>query len=437
MRKRRVAALAVLAAATAVAATSVGSAGTKRPLQQSTFSQQQAKSCAFTLRIGDVLPFTGGLAAYGANLDRAVKVAVGLQNQALKRTGYSKGISVRLVGSEDGQTQASASVEAATKLVKSNHANVLIGEMASSATIPMAQSVAIPNHIVQISPTSSAPQISDIKDNGYLWRTYPSDTLQGKVLAQAVIDAFGKGATVNVGARNDAFGTALKKLFVAQFTKLGGKVGVNISWNPDQANFDSEMGQLAGGSPKGWVIIDFPETFQKYVASLVRTGKWDTTKTFMTEALRNTTVLDAIGNPVVGLRGTAASAAGGPAGASFATYWKKNVKGAKPYTGFEGTALDAANVAFLAALRACSSSPARIKANLVRVSGPPGAKVTFLQLAKAIKLVRAGKEIDYEGAFSPVDFDSHGDTGSAVFEIWKYASAGKIDTLKTVTFRGG
>jgi ABC-type branched-subunit amino acid transport system substrate-binding protein len=429
MGKRRVAALAVLVTAGAVGAASVSSAGTKHTTQQS-------KGCAFTLRIGDVLPFTGGLAAYGANLDRAVKVAVGLQNAALKRTGYSKKISVRVVGSEDGQTQASASVEAATKLVKSNHANVLIGEMASSATIPMAQSVAIPNRVVQISPTSSAPQITDIKDNGYLWRTYPSDTLQGKVLAKAVIDAFGKGATVNVGARNDAFGTALKQLFVAQFTKLGGKVGVNISWNPEQASFDSEMGRLADGSPKGWVIIDFPETFQKYVAALVRTGKWDATKTFMTEALRNTTVLDAVGNPVVGLRGTAASAAGGPAGASFAAYWKKNVKGAKPYTGFEGTALDAANVAFLAALRGCSSSPAKIKTNLVRVSGPPGAKVTFLQLAKAIKLVRAGKEVDYEGAFSPVDFDSHGDTGSAVFEIWKYASAGKIDTLKTITFRG-
>ena len=105
------------------------------------------------------------------------------------------------------------------------------------------------------------------------------------MLAQAVIDAFGKGSTINVGARNDAFGTALKQLFVSEFTKLGGKVGVNVSWNPDQANFDTEMGQLVGGSPKGWVIIDFPETFQKYVASLVRTGKWDATRTFMTESL--------------------------------------------------------------------------------------------------------------------------------------------------------
>ena len=430
MRRRGFTALAtvVIVFVMAAAATSVGSAGTTR-------SARASKSCGFTLRIGDVLPFTGGLAAYGANLDRAVKVGIGLQNAALKQDGLAKKIHVSLVGSEDGQTQATASVEAATKLIKVNHANVIIGEMASSATIPMAQSVTIPNHIVQISPTSSAPDITSIADNGYLWRTYPSDTLQGKVLAQAVIDAFGKGATINIGARNDAFGTALKQLFVTEFTKLGGKVGVDIAWNPDQANFDSEMGQLVNGNPKGWVIIDFPETFQKYVASLVRTGKWDASRTFMTEALRNTTVLDAIGNPVVGLRGTAASSAGGPAGASFAAYWKKHVSGAKPYTGFEGTALDAANVAFLAALRACSSSPAKIKANLVAVSGHPGVKVTYLQMAKAIKLVRAGKEVDYEGAFSPVDFDKNGDIGSAVFEIWKYASAGTIDTLKTVTFK--
>jgi hypothetical protein len=72
----------------------------------------------------------------------------------------------------------------------------------------------------------------------------------------------------------------------------------------------------------------------------------------------------------------------------------------------------------------------------VAASGPKGTKVNYLQLAKAIKLIRAGKDVDYEGAFSPVDFDAKGDVGSAVFEIWKYSAAGKIDTLKTITFRG-
>ena len=104
MRKTRIVALAAGAAATAAA---VG-------LLVAPAQGAAAKNCAFQLKIGDVLPFTGDLAAYGANLDRAVKIAVGLQNAALKKAGLSKKISVKLVGSEDGQTQATASVEAAT-----------------------------------------------------------------------------------------------------------------------------------------------------------------------------------------------------------------------------------------------------------------------------------------------------------------------------------
>jgi ABC-type branched-subunit amino acid transport system substrate-binding protein len=390
------------------------------------------RSCAFQLRIGDVLPFTGGLAAYGANLDRAVKLAVGMQNASLKRLKLTK-MSVKLVASEDGQTQASASVEAATKLVKANHVSVIIGEMASSATIPMAQSVAIPNRVVDISPTSSAPQITGIKDNGYLWRVYPSDYLQGRVLAQAAIGAFGKGKTVNVGARNDAFGTALEQLFVTQYRKLGGKVGLTLRWNPDQANYDTEAGRLVSGSPAGYVIIDFPETFQKFVPSLVRTGKWQASRTLMTEALRNADVLKGIGSPADGLRGTAATSVGAPARAAFDALWKKQVHGAKPYTGFEGTAFDAANLAYLAAVKACSATGSKIKTQLRAVSGPPGTKVTYKSMDKAVKLLLARKDINYEGAWGPIDWDKNGDPGSAVYEIWKYSN-GQITTQRTITF---
>jgi ABC-type branched-subunit amino acid transport system substrate-binding protein len=422
--------LAALAACAllAVSATPAGHSSTQKT------AADTAASCSFALRIGDVLPFTGDLAAYGANLDRAVKLGVDLQSAALRAAKL--GATVKLVASEDGQTQASASVEAATKLVKSDKVNVVIGEMASTATIPMAQSVTVPNRIVQISPTSSAPQLTTLKDNGYLWRTYPSDALQGKVLAQAAVDAFGRGATINTGARNDAFGTALLALFKAEWAKRGGKIGQSVLWNPTQATFDTEAQKLVEGNPAGFVIIDFPETFEKFAPSLVRSGKWSASKTLMTEAMRNGDVLSKIGSPVDGLRGTAASAAGGPAGKAFAAYWKSHVKGAKPYTSFEGTALDAANVAFLAAVKACSSRPARIKANLRSVSGPPGTKVTFLTLGRAIRLLRAGKDVDYEGAFSPVDFDANGDIGSAVFEIWRNDGGGKISTLKTITFRG-
>jgi ABC-type branched-subunit amino acid transport system substrate-binding protein len=425
-RKRKALALIVLGACSLLAATAATSAPT-------TGSAATGQACSFSLRMGSVLPFTGDLAAYGANLDRAVKLGVSLQNAALRSAKLDA--TVQLAASQDGQTQASASVEAATKLVKTDKVNVIIGEMASTATIPMAQSVTVPNRIVQISPTSSAPQLTTLKDNGYLWRAYPSDALQGKVLAQAAVEAFGRGATVNAGARNDAFGTALLQLFRSEYTKRGGKIGTSLSWNPDQPTFDTEAQRLVTGSPAGFVIIDFPDTFEKFAPALVRSGQWSADKTLMTEAMRNSEVLTKIGAPVNGLRGTAASAAGGPAGKAFAAYWKRNVKGAKPYTSFEGTALDAANVAFLAAVKACSSQPSRIKANLRAVSGPPGIKVNFRSLGRAVRLLRSGREVDYEGAFSPVDFDGNGDIGSAVFEIWKNDGGGKISTLKTITFR--
>jgi ABC-type branched-subunit amino acid transport system substrate-binding protein len=421
--RKGVAAAALLAATASAAGVAAGTASTRAA----------QRSCSFQLRIGDVLPFTGGLAAYGANLDRAVKLAVDMQNASLKRLKLSK-MSVKLVGSEDGQTQASASVEAATKLVKANHVSVLIGEMASSATIPMAQSVAIPNRVVDITPTSSAPQITGIKDNGYLWRVYPSDYLQGRVLAQAAISAFGKGKTVNVGARNDAFGAALEQLFVAQYKKLGGKVGQTLRWNPDQANYDTEAARLVSGSPAGYVIIDFPETFAKFAPSLVRTGKWQATRTLMTEALRNADVLKGIGAPAEGLRGTAATSVGAPARSAFDALWKKRVKGAKPYTGFEGTAFDAAQLAFLAAVKACGATGAKIKTQLRAVSGPPGKKVTYKQLDSAVKLLVAGKDVNYEGAWGPIDWDKNGDPGSAVYEIWRYSN-GQISTQKTITFK--
>jgi branched-chain amino acid transport system substrate-binding protein len=395
-----------------------------------------ARACSFELRIGTVLPFTGDLSAFGPNMDRAVKLAVAIQNANLQRLGLSSQIRSVVVASEDGQTQARASVEAATKLVKTDRVDVVIGEMASSATIPMAQSVTIPNRVVTISPTSSAPQITAIRDGGYLWRVYPSDYLQGRVLAQAAIDAFGRGRTVNVGSRNDAFGNALRNLFVREFRSRGGRVGANFAWNPNQPNFDGEAQRLVDGDPAGWVIIDFPDTFQKMVPSLFRTGEWEATRTLMTEALRNADALKKVERAVVGLRGTAATSSGAPARASFDRLWKQQVKGGDAYTGFEGTAFDAANLAFLAAVRACSSRPAAIKTYLRAVSAPPGRKVTYRQMGTAIRLALAGRDVNYEGAWGPIDFDRNGDPGSAVYEIWRYAGGDRITTVKTITFRG-
>ncbi|MDQ6772344.1 MAG: ABC transporter substrate-binding protein, partial [Candidatus Dormibacteraeota bacterium] len=126
----------------------------------------------FTLKVGIVLPFTGDLATYGPSLDKSARMAVTMVNGALKKDGID--VNVQVVGSEDDQTTPAAGVEAATKLVKTQGAQVVVGSMSSGVTLAIAQSVAIPNNVVLVTPTSSDPALTTLKGkNQLVWRIYP------------------------------------------------------------------------------------------------------------------------------------------------------------------------------------------------------------------------------------------------------------------------
>jgi branched-chain amino acid transport system substrate-binding protein len=391
---------------------------------------------SFELVIGPILPLTGDLASFGPSQAEAARIAVDQIQEVLDAEGLSDA-TVTLLPVEDDGGRSQAGVEAATKHVQTDEADVLLGTMASSVTIPIAESVAIPNEVVQITPTSTAPEITDLEDDGLVFRILSSDNLQGSALVDAVADAFGSDATINVGARNDAFGTALKELFEQGWEEGGGTIGASVTWNPEAPSFDTEAGQLAGGSPDGWVIIDFPETFARVGPALVRAGGWDPTMTFMTEAMRNAEELQNIGAEATeGLRGTAPTSEDAPARDTFDALFEQEAEEGSPLTGFEGASFDAVLLAFLASLDAGSSDPNEMKGSLQAVSGPPGEKYTFEQLDQAVQDLLDGEDIDYEGAWGPIDFDENGDPGSAIYEVWEFDGS-EVSTQTTFTFEGG
>lgn len=388
-----------------------------------------AEQVAYELKVGNLVPFTGDLAPFGRAGDRAAKLATELINESLGRIGAAGRIKVRVVASEDTQTNQTAAVEAATKLVTTNGAQVLMGAFASNTTIPVAQSVSVPNRVVQISPSSTSPDITGLADDGYLWRTAPSDLLQGRALTKAVAEAFGSDATISTGARNDAYGTALVKAFEREWKAKGGKIAQSVQWNPNAPTFDSEAGRLLQGRPDGWVIIDFPQTWVKMGPALVRAGAWDPKKTFVTDGLRDTGLPESAGSrATAGLRGTAPTSVGSPSGAAFAKLWKDRVDISRQT--YDAHSFDAVMVAFLASVAAGSAEPEEIKEELPEVSGPGGTKYTFEQLDQAVRDLLDGQDVDYEGASGPIDFDGNGDPGAASYEVWQFED-GKLETLRT------
>jgi ABC-type branched-subunit amino acid transport system substrate-binding protein len=387
---------------------------------------------SFELKVGNLVSFTGDLSPFGRPIDQAARIAAELANESAGRVGL--GASVRIVASEDTQTDSTAAVEGATKLVQVDGVDVIMGALASANTIPVAESVAIPNAVVQISPASTSPAISQLEDDGFVWRTPPSDALQGRVLARAVADAFGSDATINVGTRNDAYGTALIGAFVTTWEDGGGTIGASVRWNPEAATFDSEAARLVSGSPDGWVVIDFPETWAKVGPALVRTGRWDPSRTFTADGLRDTSLPKEVGRPATNsMRGSAPSSEGAPAGAAFDRVFKNRAAAGVERQTFDAQAFDAVMLAFLAAVRGGTADPATISDNLQDVSGPPGEKFTFEQLDEALRALMEGEQIDYEGASGPINFDDSGDPTSAIYEVWRF-EGGRIDTIRTFPF---
>jgi len=391
---------------------------------------------SFDLRIGVVTSFTGDLSAFGQPIDQAARIAAGVVQEAVERNDLS-GVSVEIVASEDDQTQATAGVEAATKLVQTDNVQVIVGALASAVTTPIAESVTIPNQIVQISPASTSPALTDLADDGYFFRTPPSDALQGRVLGEALAEEFGAEATINTGTRNDAYGTALTGVFEEAWRENGGTIGTSVRWNPEAATFDSEAQQLAGGDPDGWLIIDFPETFARVGPALVRAGGWDPARTFTADGLRSTGLTEEVGAQATnGLRGTAPTSEGAPAGEAFGTLFEERAEGGVERQTFDAQTFDAVILAFLAALKAGSSEPADIRDNLQDVSGPGGEQYTFEDIDGAIQAIRAGDDIDYEGASGPVDFDDNGDPGAALYEVWQL-EGGELTTLRSFQYGEG
>ena len=383
-----------------------------------------AQAAAIDMKIGTIHPLTGGNADYGIGLTSAAEWAAESVTKAMKSAGVAG--SCKITASEDDQATPALAVEAATKLVKSNKVNAIVGPLTSGSTLGAAQSVTVPNNIVMIATAASSPTITKFADKDLLFRTYPSDAFQGKVIVAAVQKAYGKEVTLSIGARNDAFGTALANVVTNEWVKGGGDIGRKVLWNPENATFDSEAKLLTEGSPDVWVIVDFPDTFAKVGPALVRTGKWDPKKTFFTEAMYDEAVIKTIGVKVMaGARGTAAKSIGVDS-----DKWKADRKAAKPDTKetfVDASAYDATVLLCLAAIHGKSTKSSALIKSLRAVSGSQGGTVIpWTKLTDAVKAAAAGKKITYQGAWTTAKFDAAGDSSGALFKVFSIDTAGKI-----------
>jgi branched-chain amino acid transport system substrate-binding protein len=373
------------------------------------------------LTIGDSLPLSGDLADFGPPGDKAAKLAVSEINKAIKQAGVDH--KVTLV-TEDNETNPQAAVQAARKMV-TDGATCIAGAWASSDSIPTFESVSSREGILQISPASTSDEITGLDDpDGLMNRTAPPDAFQGPTLADFMEKELGgaEGTTVNVGARNDAYGTGLADTFGAAWQDKGGSIGEEVIYDPQQPSYDSEAEQIASGNPDAYVIIDFPLTYNKMGPALVRTGDWDPKKTFVTDGLVSSSLGEDAGEDAVeGMRATAPGAPdkGSPTDEFDQAYTQFKPTNVERQT-FDAQNFDAATLCYLAAVAAGSTEGTDMAAEVREISGPPGDEYTYLTLSDAITALQDGDDIDYNGASGQIDMDEAGDATAGVYDTYEF-----------------
>ncbi|SEO72047.1 Tat (twin-arginine translocation) pathway signal sequence [Halogranum amylolyticum] len=377
-----------------------------------------------TIQYGVLLPLTGDLGSVGQPMrDAAILPSKQLSDADLG------GLSVKETV-EDTQTNPSSGISAANSLINSGIPGIC-GPASSGVNIQVSRQVFIPNQVVGVSPSSTAPSVTDLEDDDFVYRTAPSDALQGQVVSRVANDSVGASTAATMYVNND-YGQLLSQAFVSAFEENGGTVQKEVSFEKQQSSYTSKLQSALGGGPDALVVIGYPasgvQLFTDYYADFD-----DGTDILVTDGMQDAQMQKQVGNPMENVTGTAPQPSG-PAADAFASAYNDEY-GRDPSV-FNAHSYDAAATLILANAWAGENSGTAVRDAMREIANPEGTEVTIENLAEGVKMAANGEAINYAGASSAVDFDDNGDMKAVSYSVWQFApdSESGIEVVDTIQF---
>ena len=384
--------------------------------------ESESTDCAVTsLNIGTILPVTGSLAFLGPPEVAASGFAV----EDINAAGGVLGNQVVINQGDSGDATTDTANTEVDRLLAAG-AQVIIGAASSGVSLTVIDKITSAG-VVQFSPANTSPTLTTYDDKGLYFRTAPSDLLQGRVLANLVIEEGSTSAAVLY--RNDAYGVGLAEAFKADFEAAGGTVPEFIEYAEGTEAFDAEVDKVVAANPDAILIVGFAET-GPILNTMHERGVGPTAKKVY-GVDGNIAGLDKLVSDVsilAGMKGTTPSVDLTTIGDFVARLDAAGVDGVYDY-GAE--TYDAIVISALAAEIAGCADGVSIGAQINGVT-KDGEKCT--DFASCLSLVQAGTDIDYDGLGGPYEFVDAGEPAAASFRIISYGAAGADTSLDKYVF---
>ena len=373
-----------------------------------------AQACDVT--VGMVMELTGPAGAYGQAGAKSVEMAFRDLNEA----GGVLGCTL-VTDTRDSQSQGNVAVDQATQLVTVKGVPVIIGGMISSVSIPILTAVTAPGKVVQVSPASSSPTLTDLardgKTGGYFFRTITSDALQGIAAAKYAMDSgLTKLTIINV---NNDFGVNLEREFAAAYKALGGEITSTTPYNENQPNYGAEVTAAMAGEPQALYLISYPVDGATIARAWVSQG--GPQKFLLNDGMNSSDFITAVGAQYLeGAYGTSSGTDETPSTKYFYDNYAGFSGGIEPSAPAADRSYDAGAIVGLAIAKAGEATAEKIRDAIPMVVDPAGEPIFAgpAEFTKALGLIAEGKAIRYQGVIGDVAFDANGDI-SGPFRLWQ------------------
>jgi branched-chain amino acid transport system substrate-binding protein len=372
------------------------------------------------VKIGVLIGFTGPIESLTGHMANAAELAMSEANASGKAANGMVFVPVR---ADDTCADSAAGVTAAERLVTADGVKGIMGGDCSGVTGAVLQSVARPNGIAMVSPSATSPALSTAEDDGLFFRTAPSDAREGVVMADILVEHGVKSIALTYS--NTDYGKGLSEAIAAAFTAAGGTVTVNIPHDDGKADYSAEVASLAAAGGDLLVVAGYLDQGGKgIIQASLDAGAF--TKFGLPGGMVGDSLPLAIGAALDGSYGQIAQS--DSAGAAILTEMGKTA--ATPFDATSPYSMESYDAAALImlAMQAAGSTDSKVYATkLMEVANAPGEKILPGEIGKALELLAAGTDIDYDGA-SGVELIGGGESAGRYREF--EVKAGKYETVK-------
>ncbi len=369
------------------------------------------------IKMGIILGFTGPIESLTPAMRDSAKLAFKESSDSGSLLGGKK---ITVLEGDSTCVDSAAAQAAAEKLVSDGVAAIM-GADCSGVTGAIATNVAVPNGVVMISPSATSPGLTDLADNGFFFRTAPSDARGGQILADITKD---RGVnSVAVTYTNNDYGKGLADVYAAAAKAHGIKVTTVAAHEDGKADYTAEVATLASAGGDAVAVIGYLDQGGKgIIQASLDSGAFDVF--ILSDGMIGDSLTDAFGKDLNKSFGSLPGSTGKGA-TVFADIAKAGgIDSSGPYT---GESYDAAALIVLAMQAGGNADRATIQKNVMAVANGPGDKIYPGELKKALDLLANGKAVDYEGA-TGVNLTDVGEASGSFLE--KEIKGAKFKTKK-------